>query len=229
MAFADGELDEISRARVERAVAADPALRARLEQQQRLRATLAAFYGPTAREAVPERFRAMLDTNVVEFAAAKARHARPIWQSLAALADTLVLGLALGRTLLMPVEGPVGIEGGTIVAQGTLAEALETQLASAQAPDAATRIGTSFAGADGRLCRTFDSDALAGLACRGDRGWQLMMTSAGSGAAHGGGYRQAGTADPLVAQAAQELMAGEAFDAAAERAARDSGWRRRRD
>ena len=68
MAFADGELDEISRARVERAVAADPALRARLEQQQKLRATLAAFYGPTAEEEVPEQFRAMLDTNVVDFA-----------------------------------------------------------------------------------------------------------------------------------------------------------------
>src|SRR4051812_32023590 len=96
MAYADGELDEIGRARVERAVAADPALRTRLEQQQRLRATLAAFYGPTAEEAVPERFRAMLDTNVVPFAAAKAQRARPLWQDFAALAATMVLGLALG-------------------------------------------------------------------------------------------------------------------------------------
>lgn len=230
MAFADGELDEVARARVERAVAADPALRARLEQQQRLRATLAAFYGPTAEEEVPEHFRALLDTNVVDFAAARAgraRTARPLWQNLAALAATLLLGLALGRTLLMPAAGPVGIENGTMVAEGPLAQALDTQLASAQAPDAATRIGTSFAAADGRLCRTFDSAAMAGVACRGEQGWQLMMTSAGSGGAQGGGYRQAGSSSPLVAQAAQELMAGEAFDAAAERQARDSGWRRR--
>jgi len=226
MAFADGELDEISRARVERAVAADPALRARLEQQQRLRATLAAFYGPTAEEEVPERFRAMLDTNVVHFAAARPQHARPLWQSFAALAATLVLGLALGRTLLMPAAGPVGVENGTMVAQGPLAGALDTQLASAQAPDAATRIGTSFAAADGRLCRTFESAAMAGLACKGDQGWQLMMTAAGR-AAPQSSYRQAGSADPLVAQAAQELMAGEPFDAVAERQARDSGWRHR--
>jgi hypothetical protein len=226
MAFADGELDEISRARVERAVAADPALRARLAQQRTLRATLAAFYGPTAEEAVPERFRAMLDGPVVDFAAAKARRARPVWQNFAALAATLVLGLALGRNLPVPAGGPVGIENGTMVAQGPLAAALDTQLASAQAPDAATRIGISFAAADGRLCRTFDSAAMAGLACRGAQGWQLMMTSAGSGGAHTGGYRQAGSADPLVAQAAQDLMAGEAFDAAAERRTRDSGWRR---
>jgi hypothetical protein len=226
MAFVDGELDEISRARVERAVAEDPALRARLTQQQKLRATLAAFYGPTAEEAVPERFRAMLDTNIVDLPAASVRRSRPIWQNLAALAATLLLGLALGRTLLMPAGGPVGIENGTMIAQGPLAAALDTQLASAQAPDAATRIGTSFAASDGRLCRTFDSAAMAGVACRGELGWQLMMTSAGS-AGPRGDYRQAGGGNPLVAQAAQELMAGEAFDATAERAARDSGWRHR--
>ena len=229
MAYADGELDEIGRARVERAVAADPALRARLEQQRTLRATLAAFYGPTAEEDVPERFRAMLDSKIVDFPAARARRtqaARPLWQSLAALAATLVLGIALGRTLLMPAGGPIAVENGTMVAQGPLAVALDTQLASAQAPNAATRIGTSFAATDGRLCRTFDSAALAGIACRGDQSWQLIMTGAGSGAPRTD-YRQAGNANPLVAEAAQALMAGEPFDANAERRARDSGWRRR--
>jgi hypothetical protein len=226
MAYADGELDEIGRARVERALAADAALRARLEGQQRLRGTLAAFYRPVAEEEVPERFRALLDSNVVAFPPARARPQRPLWQSFAALAATLLLGLALGRTLLLPAGGPVGIENGTMVAQGPLAAALDSQLASAQAPDAATRIGTSFAAADGRLCRSFDSAALAGVACRGDQGWQLLMTAAGSAGPHGD-YRQAGSANPLVAEAAQALMAGEPFDAAAERRARDSGWRRR--
>jgi Putative zinc-finger len=226
MAYADGELDEVSRARVERALAEDPELRARLAQQQRLRATLAAHYGPAAEEEVPERLRAMLDTNVVDFAAAKARRARPLWQSVAALAASLVLGLALGRTLLVPAPGLVGIEHGTMVAQGPLAGALETQLASAQAPGAATRIGLSFAAADGRLCRTFDSSAMSGLACRGEAGWQLMMTTAGAGGP-GSDYRQAGSGNPQVLAAVQELMAGAAFDADAERRARDSGWRRR--
>jgi hypothetical protein len=229
MAYADGELDEIGRARVERAVAADPALRARLAQQRKLRATLADFYGPTAGEDVPERFRAMLDSKIVDFAGAKARQAqqaRPLWQSLTALAATLVVGLALGRTLLMPAAGPIGVEKGIMVAQGPLAAALDTQLASAQGPDASTRIGTSFAAADGRLCRTFDSAALAGIACRGEQGWQLMMTGTGSGGAHGD-YRQAGSSNPLIAEATQALMAGEPFDANAERRARDSGWRHR--
>lgn len=220
MALADGELDGVTRARVERAVAEDPALKARLDVQQRLRARLAAHYAPAVEEEVPERLRAMLETNVVGFA--PARRARPMWQSFAALAATLVLGLALGRTLTAP--GPIGVERGTMVAQGALADALETELASAQAPDAATRIGVTFSGADGRLCRTFDSAAASGLACRNGAGWQLMMTAAGAGGSRGE-FRQAASGNPLVLQAAQEIMTGAPFDDTAERRARDSGWR----
>lgn len=226
MAFADGELDEIARARVERAIAEDPALGARLEVERRLRARLAAHYGPVAEEDVPERFRAMLETNVVDLPAARARRsiARPMWQNFAALAATLVLGLALGRTLLMPAAGPVAVENGVMMARGELAGALQTQLASAQAPGAATRIGVSFTASDGRLCRTFDGGAAAGLACRSADGWQLMMTTTGS-AGRRGEFRQAGSENPQILQAAQEMMAGEPLDAAAERRARDSGWR----
>jgi hypothetical protein len=225
MAYADGELDELNRARVERALAEDAELRARLEQQHRLRATLTAHYGPAIEEEVPERLRALLETNVVAFAASPARPARPTWRNFAALAATLVLGLALGRTLLVPAAGPIGVDNGALVARGPLADALETQLASAQSLDAATRIGLSFAATDGRLCRTFDTTSVSGLACRGEAGWQLMMTAAGTQRPRGD-YRQAGSGSPLVAQAAQEMMAGEALDAEAERRARDSGWRR---
>lgn len=225
MAFVDGELDEVNRARVERAAAEDPALRARLEQQQGLRDRLAAHYGPVAEEEVPARFRALLETNVVPFAAAKPRPARPFWQTLTALAATLVLGLAIGRTLLAPgASGPFAVQGDTMVAQGELATALDTQLASAQAQDAPTRIGVSFTNNDGRPCRTFDSRAAAGIACRGDGGWQVMMTAASAGRQRSD-YRQAGSANLLVQQAAQEMMAGEPLDEAAERRARDSGWR----
>lgn len=220
MAYADGELDEVSRARVERAIAEDAALRARLDQQRRLRATLAAHYGPTAEEAVPERLRAMLETNVV----ALAPKPRPLWQTLTALAASLVLGLAIGRSLLTPA-GPVGMENGTLVARGPLAEALDTQLASAQPADSSTRIGISFAATDGRLCRTFESAGVSGLACRDDSRWELMMAAVAINGP-GGDYRQAGS-DAQVMAAAQEMMAGAALDAAAERRARDSGWRRR--
>jgi anti-sigma factor RsiW len=226
MGFVDGELDEIGRARVERALAGDPALKARLDQQLRLRDRLAAHYGPALAEEVPERFRAMLDSNVVPLAAVAPRPARPRWQTVTALAATLVLGLAIGRTLLAPGPdaGPFAVEDGRMLARGELAEALETQLASAQPQSAATRIGVTFARNDGHPCRTFDSQAAAGIACRTGEGWQVMMTTAGSGRQRTD-YRQAGSENLLVQQTAQEMMAGDPFDDAAERSARDSGWR----
>lgn len=224
MAFLDGELDEVSRARVERAIAEDPALRARLEQQQRLRARLAAHFGPAAEEEVPERFRAMLETNVVPLRAPAPRPARPLWQTVTALAATLLLGLMVGRTLLAPAAGPFAVEGGTMVARGELAEALDTQLASAPPQDAATRIGVTFRNNEGRACRTFDSLTAAGIACRKEAEWQVMLTVPGTGTQNGD-FRQAASGGLLVQQTAQEMMAGEPYDDSAERRARDSGWR----
>jgi hypothetical protein len=225
MAFADGELNAVDAARVETAVAEDPDLRARLEAQRAMRARLSAFYAPVAEEEVPERFRAMLETNVVDLGAARSARPRPTWRIFSALAATLVIGLAIGRAMPWPGGGgPVGFDNGKMMAEGDLAQALETQLASAPREGQATRIGLTFAAADGRLCRTFEGQALSGLACRGERDWQLMMTAPGAGAQRGD-YRQASSGNALVLQAAQEMMAGEALDGAGERRARDAGWR----
>ena len=65
MRYADGELNEIARDRVERALAADPALMARLGGHRALKARIAAHYGPVAGEDVPERLSALLAGNVV--------------------------------------------------------------------------------------------------------------------------------------------------------------------
>ena len=219
MAFLDGELNEVDRRRVEAALEHDPALAARLDEQRRLRERLQAHYAPVAEEEVPERFHALLDPNVV---ALKPSRSRPLWQSLTALAATLVLGIVLGRA--WPESAPVASEAGVLVARGALADALETQLASAQGADAATRIGVTFVRADGSACRTFDGAGLSGIACRGGGDWRLVMTASGSGP-QDSEYRQAGASAPLVLETAQAMMAGEPLDAAAERRARDSGWR----
>ena len=225
MAFADGELDEVTRARVERAVAEDPELRARLEVQQRLRARLAAHYAPVLDEDVPESLRAAVATNVVPLRAPPAPSRMPAWRTFAALAATLVLGLFLGRTLPMGGgAGPVVSANGVLVASGDLAATLDTQLASAQAPNSATRIGITFRDGNGRVCRTFDGASLAGLACRDGANWRLEATGAGS-AASGSDYRQAASGNPRILEAAQDMMAGAPLDAAAEQQARAAGWR----
>jgi len=228
IAFADGErgLDRAA------ALAADPELRARLERQQSLRARISAHYAPVAEEPVPERFAALLsaggaEDKVVSLTERRQARARPMWQNLTALAATLVLGLFAGS--LVPQRdgggsGPVAVEDGALVARGTLADALETQLASEQESGAATRIGVTFAAADGAVCRTFDAAALSGLACRSVEDWRIV-TAAGSEGEAGGEYRQASSAGRRVLEAAQDMMAGDPFDAQAERRARDAGWR----
>lgn len=226
MAWLDDELDAAAREEVEAALAADAGLRDRLETQRQLRDRLTARYNPVADEDVPAHLRAMLEPKIVDLGAERARRTRPIWQSVAAIAAALVLGIAIGRATL-DGGGPVAVENGVMIARGSLATVLDTQLASAQAPDAETRIGVSFAGTDGRLCRTFEDAALSGLACHDARGWQVVVAAPGSPAQRSD-YRQAGSGSPLALQAAQEMMAGEPLGAEAERRARDSGWRQTR-
>ena len=220
MAYLDGELDELSRSRVERTLAADPALCGALEGQKRLKARLAQRFDPVLEEEVPDRLRAMLETNVVPLASRRSPAVLP-WPQAAAMAATFVLGL-VGAGVLSEASGTAGTEGSAMIAKGDLAQALDRQLAADR--DAPTKVGVSFAAHDGRFCRTFENAELAGLACRGSGRWDLVTTTRVI-APGAGDYRQAGSGSALVMQAAQELMAGEPLDANAERRARDAGWR----
>jgi hypothetical protein len=118
----------------------------------------------------------------------------------------------------MPVAD-VGHADGTLVASGALASALDTQLASNQPSDADVRIGLTFRDRQGRTCRSFEGHALSGIGCRDQGRWALERTMAGQA---GSDYRQA-SSGALAADVAK-MMAGDALDAAAERAARQKGW-----
>lgn len=222
IAFADGELSDIERARVERALQGDPALRQRLEAHRRVRDRLAGHYEPVAEEPVPDRFRQLLDPRVVPLSHARRRRLVPSWQAASALAATLVIGIVLGQAVPFGGSGPIAAENGTLLAGGGLAEALETQLASTQPPGAPVRIGITFPGPDGRICRTFDGAIVSGLACRDLGRWRLLVAAPGGGGA-AGEYRQAGSPAPVM-ETAQRLMTGDPLDAEQERSARDSGW-----
>ncbi|MDP9414198.1 MAG: anti-sigma factor [Pseudomonadota bacterium] len=225
MAYLDGELDEVSSSRVSRALAQDPQLSARADAQRRLKELISRRYDPVAQQEVPERFRALIESNVVPLDSARLkRRVRIQWPQFAAMAATFVVGLLAAQIVPGGAE-PAAVDGGPIVARGALAEALDTQLASAPPADAGTRIGVSFASEDGRFCRTFETADLAGLACRGGERWELVTTARTGGGGGQGEYRQAGSGAGLVLQYAQEMMAGEPLDEQAERRARDRGWR----
>ncbi|WP_298401662.1 anti-sigma factor [Sphingobium sp.] len=220
IALVDGELDEVNRRRVERAVADDPALAERLALHRRLRDRLSGHYAPVADEPVPQRLRAL-----VEESATVVPLARPVarwrgWAMGGAIAASLVLGLGVGR-MSGSEAGPIGMRDGVMVAQGALGRALDTQLASAQ-EDAAIRIGLSFRRKGGGWCRSFDG-AMAGVACREGEGWQVQQVLPGAGTATA--YRQASSADARIMATVDALMDGAPLDASAEKAAQSGGWK----
>jgi hypothetical protein len=223
-AYSDGELHTLVQYRFEDALARDVTLRARLERERKLKGRVSGHFDEVLEEPVPAPLLAMLGNpggaEIVRIG--QARHGRRLTRSVwvpAALAASLVLGLFGGKFLAAP-----GGVSEMPVAGGELARVLDTQLASAPAQEATTRVGVTFRDGDGRVCRTFDGSEVAGLACREERGWQLEMITRGSGL-QGEGYQQASSGSMLVLQSAQERMAGEPFDEIQERTSRGSGWR----
>lgn len=225
-AFVDGELDDLTARRIERDAESNPELAADIARHRALKQQLAAHYAPVAGEPVPERLRALLvppvaavDTSIGTRREARRTHFAAIhWGAIAA---SLILGLALGLRPWIPAAS-IAEADGTIIAAGPLAKALDTQLASNQPSDAAVRIGLSFRDSAGRYCRSFESESLNGIGCNDSGRWHLERTTGGQPDAD---YRQASSGE--LAAAAAAMMAGDPFDAAAERQARDKGWRRR--
>ncbi|MES2174101.1 MAG: anti-sigma factor [Pseudomonadota bacterium] len=220
IALVDGELDEVNRRRVERAVAADPALAARLAQHRSLRARLAGHYAPVAQEPVPDRLRAVLEVSATVTPLVRTAPRWRNWAMGGAIAASLVLGLGLGR-LSGTQPGSIGTRDGVMVAQGALATALDGQLASAQA-DGPIRIGLTFHRKGGGWCRSFDG-AIAGVACHEGEGWQVQQALPGVGESTA--YRQASSADARVMATVDALIDGAPADAAGEKAAQAKSWR----
>lgn len=249
MAYADGELAEPAFSEVERAVRSDPAVAARVAQHQALRADVFAAFADVVDEPVPPRLMAAaLPGKVADLGAVRAARAggahhaaapasvtehaarrRWSWLEWGGVAASLAVGVLVGSLVLGGAgrAGDAVVEAGAngaLVAQGPLADALSRQLAGDRG--GAVDIGVSFAAKDGALCRSFTMGRTAGLACRGGDQWRVVvMTEADKGTA--GDYRQAGSAMPTtVLEAIDARIAGAAFDARGEQAARQRGWRR---
>ncbi|KQQ86366.1 anti-sigma factor [Massilia sp. Leaf139] len=244
MAYADGELDEPERSLVERAEREDPEVAAAIARHRALRADVFAAFAGVLDEPVPARLQtgdaasgsvSSLDAArarkaQAQEAAAKAAEQRRSWPRWGALAASLVVGVLalnvwLGNTGKDAARFAALDAGGRLLAQGELAAALSQQLAGAPQADTPVRIGVSFATREGGYCRSFSVRGSAGLACREGEDWRIPVLS--EAPADGADYRQAGSAAPAaVLEAIDARIAGAALDAAAERAARDRGWKR---
>ena len=227
-AWLDGELEPSEAARVAAEVETDPELAAKAERHRALRVRLTQGFGTIVDAPVPEQILAAAArpprADVVDFAAAR-RSRETRWGSMpqwAALAATLAVGVFVGTMVPQHSDAPIAVEAGQLYAASALDRALDVQLASA--PSGPVRIGLTFRDRSGAICRTFTDPAQSGLACRSGDRWQLRgLFAAPEG--QGGSYRMATGMDPGLAALVDSAITAEPFDAAREKAARDTGWR----
>jgi len=219
VAYVDGELDAETAADVEAAAKADPAVADAIEAHRGLREDLFAAFAPIAEDPVPDRLVAAAEppsATVVSLDDMRARR-RQVFMQIGALAACLVAAVGITFVTTQP-HGDFRSSPGGLVAQGRLAHDLSSQLASDD--KGTTRIGLTFRDQSGAVCRTFSTKASDGLACRSGDDWRIDALARAEGTTE---FRQAGS--PLIMTAAQDRMNGDAFDADAEKAARDKGWR----
>ena len=167
--------------------------------------------------------------NVLQFPARPARAPAAPWRARewAAMAASLVLGAVISWRLLATGDGaPIVAGKDALVANGGLARALETQLASEQRGEEPVLIGLTFKARDGNYCRSFVLRATktAGLACRVGSDWQVPVTD--SSVIPPGEMQQASSAvSPAILRAIETRGVGAALDAEAEKDAQLSGWK----
>lgn len=224
-AYADGELAGDALAEVETAIAADPALAAKVEAHRALKAKLDVHFAPVLEQSVPDHLTAMLQpkaetAEVVSFA--KEREKRGLGPTVRRWVP--YAGPALAASLVLAVWAPwQANELPQGYADTQLAAVLDDQLVATQGAGAETRVLVSFENEGGEYCRAYRSEDIGGIACRDDTGWQVEQQFALDGS-QVTEFRQAGSEADLFA-AAQAMAAGDVLDAEGEAAAKERGWR----
>jgi hypothetical protein len=240
MAYADGELDELTRDAVESAMREDPQIEQRINQHRALRRRVQAAYSAELEQAVPERLLAAAkgaaggqEKTVVDLQAArqtkerKALRLRPAWRGVGAIAASVIGAFGLGLFLWHRSQSPFAQSAGGVVAHGFLANALSRQLAADAPPGSSVQIGISYLAKSGDYCRTFvlsGGAATAGVACHHGDEWRVHIL-APAPAANNGDYRTAGSAmSAALLKAVEADIVGEPLDQSGEKSAREAGW-----
>lgn len=238
MAYADGEVDEATRKRVETAMREDPDVAARVAGHRALRAAVSGAFSSVLDEPVPERLLAAARrtevprrdnvVSLVHTRVAKPPVRPPSWRPYA-LAASVLLGVGIGYGLWHDSASllTAGRNGGW-VARGALSRALSDQLAADSPAGSGVTIGLTYRAKSGEYCRTFllAREASTGVACREGEAWLVKVLAAQPPATGAQGeYRAAAaTGSPLIRAAVEGDIQGDALDQAAEIAARKAGW-----
>jgi len=221
-AWLDGELEPDEAAEVEAAVAADDRLGALAQQHRRMQLQLSAAFDSVAELPMPDGLRkaAAPGVEIHHFPRARRLWGVPQW---AAMAATLAVGVMAGSLIAPRSTAPVAADSGKLYAAADLDRALDTQLASAPAGDR-IRVGLTFRDRRGAICRSFTGPGESGVACADGERWQVRGLFAPASGQQSE-YRMAAGPDPNLMALVDSMIAGEPLDAAAERTARDRGWK----
>lgn len=245
MAYADGELDAATRSQIEADMEHDAelaeAVAMQMEQRDALQAKLRLAFNDVLQEEAPDRLIVTAETapgaaseivNLSDRRAQKQNSASArgwSWPQWTAVAASVLVGIVIGRATLTGNADPFVTQGGRMLAQGPLDDAL-TESRGGQI-DRATgiQIGVSFLAKNGDYCRTFtlkDAQTIAGLACRRSEHWAIdALTRTRPDSA--GAYRMAGAAVPaLILGLVEDTIAGDPLDAEQEAEARERHWQR---
>lgn len=221
MAFADGELPAARAAEVAAAVAADPALAAKVERFRAVRGKLA---GSLDGLAPPPDVLARAE-------AATARQAVRMRPFVGAMLAAGIAGVVLGVTL--PWEGRGRYNdaiGPDMRTRGSLTRALEKTPSGSERRILQAKVQPLFTAraGDGEPCRAFrvvrTSESFEGVACRERRRWRIVALA--QIPPQPKGYVQAsGGEAPAIAAALDALNVGDPLSKTAEQALIDRRWK----
>ena len=251
MAYADGELSALERARIEKLAASDSDIEAEIALYRASRARFARAFNAPVDEDIPEALRALVEQSqsVSEQVAEPASHAagarrapiatpRP-WRRpepaelfrMAASILVIVLAGALGYGVGVGVLGSddEGVSLAGLIADGSSQARALSAPAAEIAAGSALQPRVSFIAADGRACREFDVSeggaAATGVACRAEDGWRIeILRAAPMSGDDGIRIASAGTGAEIEA-VLDQLGAGRILDAEGEACAARAGWR----
>ena len=229
LAFVEGELSPEEARKVAAEVANDPALASHVEKHRALKARRHEAALPmTQTPAPPAEASPPIERATLVPPSSGMPSARLNWIPAGAMAVGIVLGALLAFTFLP--GGEIRSTNGAAVADGALARALSSVIASEQdkSANSGARIQDSFFSGEGYFCRDFTTsgdatDALAGIACRESTGWHIRALAAAKAA--GGDRKSDAPALPAsVRNTADAMMVGRPLTAEGERTARSQDW-----
>jgi hypothetical protein len=244
MAYVDGEVDAKVRADIDAAIANDPALARRVEQQRAVRAKVAGAFAKVLEQPLPDRLmRARAGGTGVGPRLDPA--ARRPWQRAAVSGASRRAACARGadasgRRWPRACCWVLSSRGGSCRRAkarrssrarthwwrtAALARALDAQLASEQRGEEPVLIGLTFKAHDGNYCRSFELRATRTPASRAVPAADWQCRDRLDDTAAGQMQQASSTLSPAILRAIEARVEGSALDADAERDAQLAGWK----